>query len=148
MASVERDQLPTRDNPRDRADYRECDRSHRDGATIVCLRASAIRLVRPSATPTFERGKERLRDITKQGDPYIRKLLIIGATAVLRFSRHRAPAADWTSGLFGKTPTACRRCSARQQDGSYRMGYSDERRSVSSRTRSCLMKTRKRFRDG
>ena len=104
MAPVERDQLPTRDNPRDRADYRECDRSHRDGATIVCLRASAIRLVRPSATPTFERGKERLRDITKQGDPYIRKLLIIGATAVLRFSRHRAPAADWTSGLLARRP--------------------------------------------
>ena len=48
-------------------------------------------------------GKERLRGITKQGDPYIRRLLIIGATAVLRFSRHRAPS-DWTSGLLTRRP--------------------------------------------
>jgi transposase len=49
-------------------------------------------------------GKERLRGITKQGDPYIRRLLIIGATAVLRFSRKRAPTADWTSGLLTRRP--------------------------------------------
>jgi transposase len=49
-------------------------------------------------------GKERLCGITKQGDPYIRKLLIIGATAVLRFSRDRAPTADWTSGLLARRP--------------------------------------------
>ena len=48
-------------------------------------------------------GKERLRGITKQGDPYIRRLLIIGATAVLRFSRHRTPS-DWTSGLLTRRP--------------------------------------------
>ncbi len=50
-------------------------------------------------------GKERLRGITKQGDPYIRRLLIIGVTAVLRFSRHRAPTADWTSGLLTRRPS-------------------------------------------
>ncbi len=32
-------------------------------------------------------GKERLGRISKQGDPYVRKLLVIGAHAVLRFSR-------------------------------------------------------------
>jgi transposase len=50
-------------------------------------------------------GKERLRGITKQGDPYIRRLLIIGATAVLRFSRHKAPTADWTSALMTRRPS-------------------------------------------
>ncbi|QXX76127.1 IS110 family transposase [Methylovirgula sp. HY1] len=49
-------------------------------------------------------GKDRLRGITKQGDPYIRKLLIIGATAVLRFARQRAPTAAWTSGLLARRP--------------------------------------------
>jgi transposase len=49
-------------------------------------------------------GKERLRGITKRGDPYIRRLLIIGAHAVLRFSRHRAPTASWTSGLLTRRP--------------------------------------------
>jgi len=49
-------------------------------------------------------GKERLRGITKQGDPYIRRLLIIGATAVLRFARQRAPTAAWTSRLLARRP--------------------------------------------
>jgi transposase len=49
-------------------------------------------------------GKERLRGITKQGDPYIRRLLIIGAQAVLRFSRHRAPTSSWTSALLTRRP--------------------------------------------
>ena len=49
-------------------------------------------------------GKERLHGITKQGDPYIRRLLIIGATAVLRFARNRAPTAGWTSGLLQRKP--------------------------------------------
>jgi transposase len=49
-------------------------------------------------------GKERLHGITKQGDPYIRRPLIIGATSVLRFARERAPTAGWTSGLLAKRP--------------------------------------------
>jgi transposase len=49
-------------------------------------------------------GKERLRGITKQGDPYIRRLLINGATAVLRFTRRRAPTAAWTSELLVRRP--------------------------------------------
>ncbi len=49
-------------------------------------------------------GKKRLRGITKQGDPYIRRLLIIRATSVLRFARERAPTAGWTSGLLARRP--------------------------------------------
>jgi transposase len=37
-------------------------------------------------------GKERLGRITKQGDPYIRRLLITGASAVLRYARQRSAA--------------------------------------------------------
>jgi len=32
-------------------------------------------------------GKDRLGRISKQGDPYLRRLLVVGAHAVLRFSR-------------------------------------------------------------
>ncbi len=49
-------------------------------------------------------GKERLRGITKRGDPYLRRLLIIGAHAVPRFSRHRAPTSNWASGLLTRRP--------------------------------------------
>ncbi len=34
-------------------------------------------------------GKERLGRITKQGDRYIRRLLVIGATAVIRYARRK-----------------------------------------------------------
>ena len=37
-------------------------------------------------------GKERLVGITKQGDGYIRRLLVIGATAVIRLARQTMPA--------------------------------------------------------
>lgn len=36
-------------------------------------------------------GKERLGGITKKGDGYIRKLLVIGANAVLQFARKGSP---------------------------------------------------------
>ena len=45
-----------------------------------------------------------MHGITKQGDPYIRRLLIIGATAVLRFARQRALTAAWTSRLLARRP--------------------------------------------
>lgn len=37
-------------------------------------------------------GKDRLGRITKQGDPYLRRLLVVGAHAVLRFSKNRKTA--------------------------------------------------------
>ncbi|WP_412052013.1 IS110 family transposase (plasmid) [Hoeflea sp. Naph1] len=50
-------------------------------------------------------GKERLGRITRQGDPYIRRLLVIGATAVLRFSRKSKTAStQWATGLLERKP--------------------------------------------
>ena len=50
-------------------------------------------------------GKERLGRISKQGDPYIRRLLVIGAHAVLRFSRKgKAAPTRWAAGLLAKKP--------------------------------------------
>ncbi|MCF1464753.1 IS110 family transposase [Agrobacterium vitis] len=50
-------------------------------------------------------GKERLGRITRQGDPYIRRLLVIGATAVLRFSRKsNAASTQWARQLLERKP--------------------------------------------
>ena len=50
-------------------------------------------------------GKERLGRITKQGDPYIRRLLVVGAHAVLRFSRNGGSApVRWAAGLLSRKP--------------------------------------------
>ncbi len=45
-------------------------------------------------------GKERLGRISKQGDPYLRRLLVVGAHAVLRFSRKgKAALTRWAAEL-------------------------------------------------
>ena len=50
-------------------------------------------------------GKERLGRISKQGDPYIRRLLVVGAHAVLRFSRKgKAAPTRWAAELLAKKP--------------------------------------------
>jgi transposase len=50
-------------------------------------------------------GKERLGRICKQGDRYLRRLLVIGGTAVLRHDRaRRALGGAWLSGLLKRRP--------------------------------------------
>lgn len=50
-------------------------------------------------------GKERLGRISKQGDPYIRRLLVVGAHAVLRYARgKKATSSPWMVGLLARRP--------------------------------------------
>jgi transposase len=50
-------------------------------------------------------GKERLGRITKQGNPYLRRLLVLGATASLRWLDKRPdPLAAWTKRLLQRRP--------------------------------------------
>lgn len=50
-------------------------------------------------------GKERLGRITKQGNPYLRRLLVLGATASLRWLAKRTdPLAEWTRKLLQRRP--------------------------------------------
>ena len=50
-------------------------------------------------------GKIRLGRITKQGDPYLRRLLVLGAHAVLRFSRQGKPVSTrWAANLLERKP--------------------------------------------
>jgi transposase len=45
-------------------------------------------------------GTERQLGISKQGDGYLRRLLVIGATAVLRFARQSNPSRAWAARLL------------------------------------------------
>lgn len=50
-------------------------------------------------------GKTRLGSISKQGDRYLRRLLVVGATAVMRHAkRNPTPMTDWVNGLLEKKP--------------------------------------------
>jgi transposase len=50
-------------------------------------------------------GKNRLGSISKMGDRYLRTLLIIGATSIIRYARSDASAgASWANGLLAKKP--------------------------------------------
>ena len=50
-------------------------------------------------------GKDRLGRISKQGDPYLRRLLVVGAHAVLRFSgKGKAVSTRWAAELLATKP--------------------------------------------
>jgi len=50
-------------------------------------------------------GKNRLGSITKTGNRALRRLLIIGATSVVRYARARAPGnADWLKAMLERKP--------------------------------------------
>ena len=50
-------------------------------------------------------GNERLGRITKQGNPYLRRLLVLGAPASFRWLHKRTdPLADWTQRLLRRRP--------------------------------------------
>lgn len=49
-------------------------------------------------------GKERLGGISKQGDGYLRKLLVVGATAVMRMARKDPSRQPWLAQLLARKP--------------------------------------------
>jgi transposase len=53
--------------------------------------------------PNSSGGKERLGRISKMGDRYLRPLLVVGATAVIRYARTKTAAdTTWISSLLSK----------------------------------------------
>jgi transposase len=50
-------------------------------------------------------GKERLGSITKAGDRYLRKLLVVGATGLIRYKRKTIPGGiEWVEKLLARKP--------------------------------------------
>lgn len=54
--------------------------------------------------PHSSGGKERLGGITKQGDGYLRRLLVVGATAVMRMTRKDQAKQPWLARLLTTKP--------------------------------------------
>jgi transposase len=54
--------------------------------------------------PHSSGGKERLGGISKQGDGYLRRLLVVGATAVMRMARKDASRQPWLAQLLTRKP--------------------------------------------
>lgn len=54
--------------------------------------------------PHSSGGKERLGGITKQGDGYLRRLLVVGATAVMRMTRKDQAKQPWLAKLLATKP--------------------------------------------
>ena len=50
-------------------------------------------------------GKDRLGGITKQGDRYLRQLLVVGALAVVRYAERHGTRRPWLRPLLAKRPT-------------------------------------------
>lgn len=49
-------------------------------------------------------GKMALGGISKKGEPYLRRLLVLGATAVVRYVRNKPEMAGWVNALLARRP--------------------------------------------
>jgi transposase len=49
-------------------------------------------------------GKERLGRITKWGDSYIRKLLVVSSCALIRYARGKSPSSNWLTAVLARRP--------------------------------------------
>ena len=49
-------------------------------------------------------GKQKLGPISKQGDRYLRRILVVGACAVLRYARHKPEKYPWLTQLLARKP--------------------------------------------
>ncbi|HSO42860.1 MAG TPA: IS110 family transposase [Rhodospirillales bacterium] len=55
--------------------------------------------------PRSSGGKQRLGRISRQGNSYVRRLLVTGMTAVIRYARTRAGGNSWVAQLLERKPT-------------------------------------------
>lgn len=59
----------------------------------------------PHAQASFQWGKERLGGISKMGNPTLRKLLVLGAMAMLRRAKNKEAGLDWVRRLPTRRPS-------------------------------------------
>ena len=80
-------------------------------------------------------GKEKLGAITKQGNRYIRKMLVVGARSVLRVvGKRKGALADWINALRARKPgTASGRSTGQQAGQDSCLGDHDNRRKFPNR---------------
>lgn len=76
-------------------------------------------------------GKDRLGRISKMGDRYLRKLLVVGATSVVRRARTARPPRPTGSAACSAQAGSARHCCHGQQDCPDRLGSAGARRDLS-----------------
>ncbi len=76
-------------------------------------------------------GKDKLGAISKKGDRYLRKQLVLGATSLLRVAgKHKGVLADWIVGMLAKKPRRHVSGGARQQALPDHLGGGEHRRDI------------------
>ena len=78
-------------------------------------------------------GKDRLGSISKQGDRYLRRLLVVAATSVINSARARPYKYPWVIELLGRRPTKVVAV-ALANDGADRLGRAGQGRAVMARS--------------
>jgi len=85
------------------------------------------------AETKLERRQADARGITKQGNRYIRKLLVLGATSLLNVvGKRKGALRDWIIGLLAKKPARLVTV-ARKQAGPDSLGDDEDRRMLLQR---------------
>ena len=75
-------------------------------------------------------GKEKLGGITKQGDRYLRQLLVAGALAVIRYAQTHGTKRPWLVRLLARRYAQDRSGRTGQQDGQDDLGHDDDRGTI------------------
>ena len=75
-------------------------------------------------------GKEKLGSITKQGNRYLRWLLVTGAMAVIRYARQHGTKRPWLARLMERRPAEGGGGCARQQDRTDGLGHHGSQREI------------------
>jgi transposase len=87
-------------------------------------------------------GKERLGGISKMGDRYLRHLLVVGATAVVRYTRRKATTISiWAKPAAGSQTRPAGHRRGRQQDGPDRLGRHGAGRELSRNPHRCRVRS-------
>ncbi len=73
-------------------------------------------------------GKQKLGPISKQGDRYLRRILIVGAIAVLRRAQENPGKYPWPTQLLARRPFKVVGGGACQQNGAHGVGVDGPRR--------------------
>ena len=83
-------------------------------------------------------GKNRLGNISKQGDRYLRGLFVAGALAIIRYAKiHGTGHRPWLTALLGATADqGCRHCTC-QQDCAHGLGHDGQGRAIQGTRRAC-----------
>lgn len=104
MVSRRRRKPSAHDDPGHWTDQRERHCRSGAGRLSISIRSPIAAWLGLTPRPHSSGGKERLGGISKQGDGYIRRLLVTGATAVIRLARQGNPSKVWATRLLDRKP--------------------------------------------